>query len=134
MPFFTQVTQLFNVRVAGSPKVRVAVVGEGTARVFHEVSESDDQSLELAFSPSKGILTCSFYYVLGAMCILKTLCSSGHLQIVISVNQLSHFFVRQLWVESWLQSFQEATGTHVKYCTLHLQRLAMKLVRHFDVQ
>ncbi|ONL94371.1 Uroporphyrinogen-III synthase chloroplastic [Zea mays] len=42
-------------KAAGSPKVRVAVVGEGTARVFHEVSESDDQSLELAFSPSKAL-------------------------------------------------------------------------------
>ncbi|CAD6209910.1 unnamed protein product [Miscanthus lutarioriparius] len=40
---------------AGSPKVRVAVVGAGTARVFHEVSESGDQSLEVAFSPSKAL-------------------------------------------------------------------------------
>ena len=40
--------------------MRVAVVGAGTASVFHEVSESGDQSLEVAFSPSKGILPCSF--------------------------------------------------------------------------
>ncbi|XP_066388617.1 uroporphyrinogen-III synthase, chloroplastic-like [Miscanthus floridulus] len=42
-------------KAAGSPKVRVAVVGAGTARVFHEVSESGDQSLEVAFSPSKAL-------------------------------------------------------------------------------
>ncbi|KAJ1298475.1 hypothetical protein BS78_01G456400 [Paspalum vaginatum] len=42
-------------KAAGSPKVRVAVVGEGTARVFDEVSQSDDQSLEVAFSPSKAM-------------------------------------------------------------------------------
>jgi len=35
--------------------VRVAVVGAGTARVFDEVSQSDDQSLEVAFSPSKAM-------------------------------------------------------------------------------
>ncbi|RLM74716.1 hypothetical protein C2845_PM15G13070 [Panicum miliaceum] len=42
-------------KVAGSPKVRVAVVGAGTARVFDEVSQSDDRSLEVAFSPSKAM-------------------------------------------------------------------------------
>ncbi|KAG2542917.1 hypothetical protein PVAP13_9NG813500 [Panicum virgatum] len=42
-------------KAAGSPKVRVAVVGAGTARVFDEVSQSDDQSLEVAFSPSKAM-------------------------------------------------------------------------------
>ncbi|CAL5006436.1 unnamed protein product [Urochloa decumbens] len=40
---------------AGSPKVRVAVVGAGTARVFDEVSQLDHQSLEVAFSPSKAM-------------------------------------------------------------------------------
>ena len=65
--------------------MRVAVVGAGTARVFHEVSESGDQSLEVAFSPSKGILPCSFKT--WCMCIFKTLCSSIHLQLFISVNQ-----------------------------------------------
>ncbi|PUZ47829.1 hypothetical protein GQ55_7G197500 [Panicum hallii var. hallii] len=42
-------------KAAGSPKVRVAVVGAGTARVFDEVSQSDDRSLEVAFSPSKAM-------------------------------------------------------------------------------
>ncbi|CAN6290426.1 unnamed protein product [Urochloa humidicola] len=42
-------------KAAGSPKVRVAVVGAGTARVFDEASHSDDQSLEIAFSPSNAM-------------------------------------------------------------------------------
>ncbi|WVZ57474.1 hypothetical protein U9M48_007855 [Paspalum notatum var. saurae] len=42
-------------KAAGSPKVRVALVGAVTARVFDEVSQSDDQSLEVAFSPSKAM-------------------------------------------------------------------------------
>ncbi|XP_062216628.1 uroporphyrinogen-III synthase, chloroplastic [Phragmites australis] len=42
-------------KAAGSPKVRVAVVGAGTARTFDEVLESDDRSLEVAFSPSKAM-------------------------------------------------------------------------------
>ncbi|CAL4998608.1 unnamed protein product [Urochloa decumbens] len=42
-------------KAAGSPKVRVAVVGAGTARVFDEVSQLDHQSLEVAFSPSKAM-------------------------------------------------------------------------------
>ncbi|TKV91170.2 hypothetical protein SEVIR_9G077232v4 [Setaria viridis] len=42
-------------KAAASPKVRVAVVGAGTAKVFDEVSQSDDQSLEVAFSPSKAM-------------------------------------------------------------------------------
>ncbi|CAM0871835.1 unnamed protein product [Alopecurus aequalis] len=40
---------------AGSPKVRIAVVGAGTARTFDEVLQSDDGSLEVAFSPSKAM-------------------------------------------------------------------------------
>jgi len=52
--------------------VRVAVVGAGTARVFDEVSQSDDQSLEVAFSPSKGILSCGFYDVLSTCIFAKT--------------------------------------------------------------
>jgi uroporphyrinogen-III synthase len=36
--------------------VRIAVVGAGTARTFDDVLQSDDGSLEVAFSPSKGIL------------------------------------------------------------------------------
>ncbi|CAL4921149.1 unnamed protein product [Urochloa decumbens] len=42
-------------KTAGSPKVRVTVVGAGTARVFDEVSQLDHQSLEVAFSPSKAM-------------------------------------------------------------------------------
>ncbi|KAL5217681.1 hypothetical protein ABZP36_018365 [Zizania latifolia] len=38
---------------AGSPKVQIAVVGAGTARMFDEVMQSDDGSLKVAFSPSK---------------------------------------------------------------------------------
>jgi len=59
-------------KAAGSPKVRVAVVGAGTARVFDEVSQSDDQSLEVAFSPSKGILSCCFYDILATCIFSKT--------------------------------------------------------------
>jgi hypothetical protein len=36
--------------------VRAAVVGAGTTSVFDEASQSDDRSLEVAFSPCKGIL------------------------------------------------------------------------------
>jgi len=42
-------------RAAGSPKVQVAVVGAGTARVFDEVLQSEDRSLDVAFSPSKAM-------------------------------------------------------------------------------
>ncbi|CAN6296232.1 unnamed protein product [Urochloa humidicola] len=42
-------------KAAGSPKVRVAVVGAGTARVFDEVSQLNHQPLEFAFSPSKAM-------------------------------------------------------------------------------
>ncbi|KAK3150694.1 hypothetical protein QOZ80_3AG0236460 [Eleusine coracana subsp. coracana] len=42
-------------KAAGCPKVRIAVVGAGTARVFDEVTQSDGQSLEVAFSPSKAL-------------------------------------------------------------------------------
>uniref|UniRef100_A0ACD5XCV6 Uncharacterized protein n=2 Tax=Avena sativa TaxID=4498 RepID=A0ACD5XCV6_AVESA len=42
-------------KAAGSPKVRIAVVGAGTARTFDEVLQSDDGSLEVAFSPSKAM-------------------------------------------------------------------------------
>ncbi|KAG2567168.1 hypothetical protein PVAP13_7NG215651 [Panicum virgatum] len=43
-------------KAAGSPKVQVAVVGAGTARVFDEVSQSEVRSLEVAFSPSKAMV------------------------------------------------------------------------------
>ncbi|KQK23240.1 uroporphyrinogen-III synthase, chloroplastic isoform X2 [Brachypodium distachyon] len=42
-------------KAAGSPKVRIAVVGAGTARTFDKVLHSDDRSLEVAFSPSKAM-------------------------------------------------------------------------------
>uniref|UniRef100_A0A0D9VQF5 Uroporphyrinogen-III synthase n=1 Tax=Leersia perrieri TaxID=77586 RepID=A0A0D9VQF5_9ORYZ len=42
-------------KAAGSPKVRIAVVGGGTARVFDEVMQSGDGALEVAFSPSKAM-------------------------------------------------------------------------------
>lgn len=40
-------------RAAGSPKVKVGVVGAGTASVFKDVVQSSN-SLEVAFTPSKG--------------------------------------------------------------------------------
>nr|ABM45934.1 uroporphyrinogen III synthase [Triticum aestivum] len=42
-------------KAAGSPKVRIAVVGAGTARTFDEVLQSNDGPLEVAFSPSKAL-------------------------------------------------------------------------------
>ena len=42
------------IRAAGTPKVKVAVVGAGTASIFDEVMQSSKQSLEVAFVPSKG--------------------------------------------------------------------------------
>ncbi|KAF8687432.1 hypothetical protein HU200_043124 [Digitaria exilis] len=42
-------------KAAGSPQVQLAVVGAGTARVFDEVSQSDDRSLKVAFSPTKAM-------------------------------------------------------------------------------
>ncbi|PKA52972.1 Uroporphyrinogen-III synthase, chloroplastic [Apostasia shenzhenica] len=40
-------------KTAGSPKVRIGVVGAGTSSVFHELLQSPDRTLEIAFSPSK---------------------------------------------------------------------------------
>ncbi|XP_043711242.1 uroporphyrinogen-III synthase, chloroplastic-like [Telopea speciosissima] len=40
-------------KAAGTPKVRVGVVGAGTASIFKEVMHSDNRSLTVAFSPSK---------------------------------------------------------------------------------
>nr|XP_029119317.1 uroporphyrinogen-III synthase, chloroplastic isoform X3 [Elaeis guineensis] len=40
-------------RAAGKPKVRIGVVGSGTASIFHDILQLPDQSLEIAFSPSK---------------------------------------------------------------------------------
>jgi len=43
-------------RAAGSPNVKVGVVGAGTASVFEEVMQSSN-SLQVAFTPSKGSFT-----------------------------------------------------------------------------
>ncbi|KAK9096882.1 hypothetical protein Sjap_022379 [Stephania japonica] len=40
-------------RTAGTPKVRVGVVGSGTASIFKEVMQSHQQALSVAFSPTK---------------------------------------------------------------------------------
>ncbi|KAJ4963095.1 hypothetical protein NE237_023034 [Protea cynaroides] len=40
-------------KAAGTPKVRVGVVGAGTGSIFKEAMHSDQQSLNVAFSPSK---------------------------------------------------------------------------------
>ncbi|CAL9079510.1 unnamed protein product [Musa textilis] len=45
-------------KVAGTPKVRIGVVGAGTASVFQDTMESTEQSLEIAFSPSMGTQCC----------------------------------------------------------------------------
>lgn len=40
-------------RAAGMPRVRIGVVGSGTASIFKEALLSSNQSLDVAFSPSK---------------------------------------------------------------------------------
>ncbi|XP_020100930.1 uroporphyrinogen-III synthase, chloroplastic [Ananas comosus] len=40
-------------KAAGNPKVKIAVVGAGTASIFNEVLQFNGQTLEVAFSPSK---------------------------------------------------------------------------------
>lgn len=40
-------------KAAGTPNVKVGVVGAGTASVFEEVMQSSKQSLSVAFAPSK---------------------------------------------------------------------------------
>ncbi|ONK64474.1 uncharacterized protein A4U43_C07F26450 [Asparagus officinalis] len=40
-------------KAAGTPKVRIGVLGSGTACVFQEILQSPGQSLEIAFTPSK---------------------------------------------------------------------------------
>ncbi|CAI0465252.1 unnamed protein product [Linum tenue] len=39
---------------AGTPKIKIAVVGAGTASIFEGVIQSSNQLLDIAFSPSKG--------------------------------------------------------------------------------
>ena len=123
----------FNARAAGSPKVQVAVVGAGTARVFDEVLQSEDRSLDVAFSPSKGSLHCHFSDVL----VKSVFCRLYDLPFIFNylstLTNLFDFVVCQLWVKSWRQSFQKAAGIHVKCCILHLQRLGMKFVSQLGV-
>ncbi|KAE9609386.1 hypothetical protein Lal_00019998 [Lupinus albus] len=40
-------------RAAGMPHVKIGVVGAGTASIFKEVLQSSEQSLDVAFTPSK---------------------------------------------------------------------------------
>ncbi|XP_050213215.1 uroporphyrinogen-III synthase, chloroplastic isoform X2 [Mercurialis annua] len=40
-------------KAAGTPNVKVGVVGAGTASIFNEVLQSSGQSLDIAFTPSK---------------------------------------------------------------------------------
>ncbi|KAG5230950.1 uroporphyrinogen-3 synthase family protein [Salix suchowensis] len=40
-------------KAAGTPKVKVGVVGAGTASIFEEVMQSSERSLDVAFTPSK---------------------------------------------------------------------------------
>ena len=47
-------------RAAGSPNVKIAVVGSGTATIFNEDTSSTNQLIDVAFVPSKGI--CSQYF------------------------------------------------------------------------
>lgn len=41
-------------RASGTPNVKIAVVGAGTASIFKEVMQSLKQSLDVAFVPPKG--------------------------------------------------------------------------------
>ncbi|XP_021658897.2 uroporphyrinogen-III synthase, chloroplastic isoform X2 [Hevea brasiliensis] len=40
-------------KAAGTPNVKIGVVGAGTASIFNEVVQSSGQSLDIAFAPSK---------------------------------------------------------------------------------
>ncbi|CAK9159172.1 unnamed protein product [Ilex paraguariensis] len=42
-------------KAAGTPNVKVGVVGAGTASIFEEVAQSSKQYLDIAFAPSKAI-------------------------------------------------------------------------------
>ncbi|CAH1446162.1 unnamed protein product [Lactuca virosa] len=44
---------IYNHRAAGTPNVKVAAVGTGTATIFHEATPSSEQFIEVAFTPSK---------------------------------------------------------------------------------
>jgi hypothetical protein len=58
--------------------VRITVLRAGTARVFDEVALSDSQSLEVAFSPLKGVSPCIPYPC--CTCIFKNLFYTFHLE------------------------------------------------------
>ena len=45
---------IFLFRAAGTPSVRIGVVGAGTASIFENLMQSSKQSLDVAFAPSKG--------------------------------------------------------------------------------
>ena len=47
-------------RAAGTPDVQVGVVGTGTAGIFDKVMQGD-RTLNVAFTPSKGIQAQSVY-------------------------------------------------------------------------
>lgn len=49
---------LILIRAAGKPEVQIGVVGSGTASIFHDILQLPDQSLKIAFSPSKGTQCC----------------------------------------------------------------------------
>lgn len=50
--------------MAGTPNVKVGVVGAGTASIFNEVMQSSGRSLDIAFAPSKGIHRCNLQAVI----------------------------------------------------------------------
>lgn len=47
-------------REAGTPNVKVGVVGAGTTSIFAEIMQSSERSLDVAFSPSKGTHGCTY--------------------------------------------------------------------------
>lgn len=65
-------------RAACSPKVKVGVVGAGTARVFDEPVLAAQGALHVAFTPSKGphdfiFIPSLFYSIhLSAICVISS--------------------------------------------------------------
>lgn len=55
--------QILALRAAGTPNVRVSVVGAGTASIFDEARQSSKHLLDVAFTPSKGIPACTHVYM-----------------------------------------------------------------------
>lgn len=56
--FFSPLSQFL--RSAFSPKVKLGVVGAGTARIFEEAVQAAEGALHVAFTPSKGSMTLIF--------------------------------------------------------------------------